>query len=76
MQDTDLSEETFVYKGEEVYLTGRVAQRKGRRKTQTLYEVQKVALRNIEGGQGSTSWVSYSDLYVVVDNETEEISDE
>ena len=63
---------TYVYEGEEVEATGRVATKQGRRGTHTLYEIKPIGMESID--PKFCKWVKLEDLYHIqeVNNNQEE----
>lgn len=65
-------EQTFVFNGKEVFLTGRKAVRKTKRSERVLYEVKQVKY----GDSGEAFWATNDELFTVINMKTDEGSEE
>jgi len=61
----------YVYKGKEVYLTGRTAVKQGRRTSKTLLEIRlkEYINRDMDDPNISSDWVEEKDLYQIIEQE-------
>lgn len=59
-------EQTYVFKGKEVFLTGRKAIREGKRRNTVIFEVKPVRFKEAEG-----EWVEMRELFEIVESQDE-----
>lgn len=69
MNEEEKTKQTYVYQGKEVFLTGRKAQKEGRRgRVRELFEIKPARYPDAD----DSSWVEMRDLFEIVeDNEDE-----
>lgn len=65
--------QTYVYKGEEVYLTGRKASKKMRNgAARMLYEVRPIKYINNNDSNISAHWIEMKDVYEIIEDNNDE----
>lgn len=65
--------QTYVYKGKEVFLTGRTADKETRRSVKVLHEVRPIKYRDMSpvDGVDDSEWVTMEQLYSIRDKDEE-----